>query len=72
MGGRNTGVSPNCNMYGLKVLNDKGEGTVSVILGALDFILKFVQNSGRRSVISMSLGGPCEVNGKFEMCCTAV
>lgn len=56
------GVSPDCNMYSLKTLSEQG-GTVSAILSALDVVVEFVATSGRKSIVSMSLGGKCETEG---------
>ena len=60
VGGRFVGVSPGANIYGVKVLSDDGSGDVSAILAALDFVRTRVASTGRRSVVSMSLGGPCD------------
>lgn len=59
-------MSRDCNILSLKVLTDSGEGTVSDILNAIDRVLKYARNSGRRSVVSMSLGGPCEMGGEWR------
>ena len=62
VGGVNVGVSPGANLYGVKVLDNDGAGDVSAILDALDFIATRVASTGRRSVVSMSLGGACETD----------
>jgi hypothetical protein len=64
IGGKNVGVSPDCNMYGLKTLSEQG-GSVSAILSALDVVVEFAANSGRKSIVSMSLGGICETEGMY-------
>jgi hypothetical protein len=64
IGGKNVGVSPDCNIYGLKTLNEQG-GSVSAILSALDVVVEFAANSGRKSIVSMSLGGKCETEGMY-------
>lgn len=63
IGGNNVGVSRDCNILALKALADAGEGTVSDILNALDRVTTYAKTSGRRSVVSMSFGGPCEKGG---------
>ena len=60
IGGNLIGVAPNVNIYSLKVLNDDGQGTSSAILAAFDVVVSTVKKNGRRGVVSMSLGGPCE------------
>lgn len=63
IGGKTVGVSPNCNLLGVQVLNESGEGDTSDILTALEFVHSRVQSNGNRpSVVSMSLGGPCETD----------
>lgn len=62
IGGRNVGVSPGCNLFGVKVLDKQGAGSTSVVVRAMEFVYSFVQTSGRRAIITMSLGGACEEN----------
>lgn len=62
IGGKTVGVSPGANLLSLKVLNDQGEGDTSAVVAALDYVLQLSRTSGRRSVVSMSLGGPCETS----------
>lgn len=67
------GVSRDCNILALKALADAGEGTVSDILNAMDRVITYAKTSGRRSVVSMSFGGPCEQGGehlKFTFTCS--
>ena len=55
------GVSPEASIYGMKVLDDNGEGDSSDVLGALDTIVDHAQKHRLPpSVVSMSLGGGCE------------
>ena len=42
------------------MLSDSGEGSVSDIVAALEVVKTRASSSGRRSVVTMSLGGPCE------------
>jgi len=60
IGGLTVGLSPNANLYGLKILNSDGEGSSADVVLALDYVASLAQSSGRRSLVSMSLGGPCE------------
>lgn len=60
IGGLRVGLSPNANLYGLKILNSEGQGSSSDVVLALDYVASLAQTSGRRSLVSMSLGGPCE------------
>ncbi len=50
-----------CFVVSLRVLNDSGEGETSGIIAALDFVAaRRINTNNRPSVVSMSLGGPCE------------
>ena len=60
IGGNTVGVSRNANLYGAKVLSDEGSGETSDIVGALDFVMSRALRTRRPSIVSMSLGGPCE------------
>ena len=66
IGGNLIGVAPDANIYSLKVLNDDGQGSSSAILAAFDVVINNAKDSGRRSVVSMSLGGPCETDDCSE------
>lgn len=66
IGGNTIGVSPRANIYGLKVLSDQGSGSSSGIVAALEYVSTHVQSTGRRSVVTMSLGGPCEESAHCE------
>jgi hypothetical protein len=61
IGGVHVGVAPRANVYGVKVLNGQGAGTVTSILAGLDHVAG-IRASGRTSpmVVSMSLGGLCD------------
>jgi len=59
-GGKDVGVAPRANIFGLKVLSDEGSGYTSDILAALEFVAE--RESEGRGVVSMSLGGGCEGN----------
>ena len=61
VGGKFVGVAPNANILGVQVLSTEGEGSTSDIVHGLEFVLTYAQNrGGARSVVSMSLGGPCD------------
>lgn len=62
VGGKNVGVSPDVNLLGMKVLSDDGEGSTVDIVEALDYVYELSLASSRRSVVTMSLGGPCETS----------
>ncbi|ORY83223.1 peptidase S8/S53 domain-containing protein [Protomyces lactucae-debilis] len=51
------GVSKNASLIGLKVLGADGSGATSGIISAIQYAVNRKQNTGRPSVISMSLGG---------------
>ncbi|KAJ1401379.1 peptidase S8/S53 domain-containing protein [Ochromonadaceae sp. CCMP2298] len=59
VGGRTIGIARCANIYGMKVLSDSGSGSFSSILAAMNEVLRLHQLGGRKSVISMSLGGGC-------------
>ena len=61
IGGRTVGVAPSANIYSLRVLNDSGEGDTSDIIDAINVVVGRASRQGANpSVISMSLGGPCD------------
>jgi len=58
--GSNTyGVAKKVNLYGVRVLNCSGDGTIDDILEGADVIIEkaAAQPAGRRGVINLSLGG---------------
>jgi len=66
IGGNNVGVSPGCNLYGVRVLGANGSGSDEVIILGLLFVFDVYLNSGSPpSVINMSLGGTCN---SYEEC----
>lgn len=62
IGGWFSGVAKGANIYGMKVLDDDGSGSLSDIIDAIEYVLD--NPSGRPSVMSLSLaadcGGSCE------------
>lgn len=57
IGGATYGVAKGVHLVAVKVLNGTGSGTNSDIVSGLDYALDAAAQSGRPSVISMSLGG---------------
>lgn len=53
------GVCKDANLFAVKVLDAEGSGSMSGVLGGLDFIFKRhkAQDENVRSIVSMSLGG---------------
>jgi len=61
IGGMSSGAAQGVNIYGCKVLPASGEGDSSDVLAALEMILHSIEAADHRpSVVSMSLGGPCD------------
>ena len=58
IGGSFFGVAKNATLNCIKVMADDGSGATSDILNGIDFARQQAVNSGRPSVISMSIGGP--------------
>ena len=54
-GGKYMGVAPNCNLIMLKTLNYKGDGNISDVLIALDWIVKHKEELGIR-IVNLSFG----------------
>jgi subtilisin family serine protease len=54
VGGVQSGVAPQASLHAVKAMGDQGEGTVSNIISAIDWV---VRRGQRPSVLSMSLGG---------------
>lgn len=65
VGGNTVGVSPGCNIYGVKVLASNGGGSDFEIVAGLSFVLNMYYTHRRPSIVSMSLGGTCE---SYEEC----
>jgi len=55
--GATVGVAPKASIIGVKVLGDTGSGTNSDIISGINFVAQSAAQSGKPSVISMSLGG---------------
>ena len=55
--GKTYGVAKEADLIAVKVLNGTGAGTNSDIISGLDYALTASKESGRPSIISMSLGG---------------
>ncbi|KAG8943164.1 subtilisin-like serine protease [Tulasnella sp. 419] len=51
------GVAKKANVIAVKVLSDGGSGSVSGIVAGIDWVIKKYNETGRPSIISMSLGG---------------
>ena len=54
------GVAPNATIYGVKILDDGGNGSDTTIIGGLDWVMDHNDNNQGSPihVINMSLGGP--------------
>jgi len=64
IGGATVGVAPGASLFGLKVLDDYGNGYFSDVVAGLEHVVqhhqaRVVTQPGRRAVVSMSLGGWC-------------
>jgi len=57
VGGASTGVAKRVSILGVKVLSNWGSGSNSGIVDAINWVAAQAVKNGRRSVISMSLGG---------------
>ncbi|EAU82190.1 serine protease [Coprinopsis cinerea okayama7 len=55
--GSQFGVAKRANIIAVQVLNSSGSGATSGIVSGLNWVLTQARNSGRPSVVSMSLGG---------------
>jgi subtilisin family serine protease len=69
--GKYTGSAPNANLINLRVLNSKGTGSVSSVLGALDWI-KTNHKTYNIRVVNLSLGMPAIDSYKVDPVCRAV
>ena len=66
IGGNTVGVSPGCNLYGVRVLGGTGSGSdEDIILGLLFVYDVYIDAGSPPSVINMSLGGSCN---SYEEC----
>ena len=57
VGGKDYGVAKKTNILGVKVLDNAGAGYTSDIIAGIDHVVRAAINSGRNTVISMSVGG---------------
>ncbi len=55
--GKKYGVAKTANVIGVKVLASDGYGTFADIIDGLFFVVNSARQSGRKSIINMSLGG---------------
>ncbi|KAI9143060.1 peptidase S8/S53 domain-containing protein [Paraphysoderma sedebokerense] len=55
--GQTMGIAKKASIIGVKVLGASGSGAYSDIVDGLEFILKNVKKTGRKSVVNMSIGG---------------
>jgi serine protease AprX len=69
--GAYTGVAPNANLINLRVLNKQGNGTVSSVLGALDWVMINRQANNIR-VVNMSIGMNAIDSYRDDPICRAV
>jgi hypothetical protein len=78
VGGKRYGVAKNANIIGVKVLPDSGGGSYSAVIAGVNYAAEQSQVTGRKSLASMSLGGPvCNslneaVNAATEVGCLMV
>jgi subtilisin family serine protease len=68
VGGSSVGVAPNANIYMCRILDEKGQGSSSVMLEALEEILRLFHQRKRPTVLSLSLGGECDSGFKADDC----
>lgn len=60
VGGATVGIAPAANIYGVKVLDNNGVGTLQDILDGFQFVIQQRQvDPNRKIVVSMSLGYGC-------------
>jgi cerevisin len=65
LGGGSVGVAPKANVYGVKILDNRGGGTDSTVLAGLLFVADWIdaerERTGKQApaVVCMSLGGSC-------------
>jgi hypothetical protein len=66
IGGQTVGVASSANVYGVKVMDDSGEGYDSDIIEGLKFVYDaYLAHKWQPTVVSMSIGGPC---GSYDDC----
>ncbi len=69
-GGAYAGLAPNANVINLRVLDSRGQGTTSSLLGALDWVLANRTAYGIQ-VVNMSVGAPAVDSYKNDPVCQA-
>ncbi|KAI0235840.1 hypothetical protein L0F63_005285 [Massospora cicadina] len=55
--GKRFGVAKSARLFGVKILNRKGEGTVSLAVRAINYVIQQKITTGRKSIINLSLVG---------------
>lgn len=55
--GRRFGVAKNARVYGVKILNRRGEGTISLAVRAIGYVIQQKELTGRKTIINLSLAG---------------
>lgn len=68
VGGKEYGVAPEASIYAVKVLSDRGSGSMDGILGGMDFV---ATEGARPAIASMSLGAASKVEA-YEAAIDAV
>ncbi|EPS42180.1 hypothetical protein H072_3909 [Dactylellina haptotyla CBS 200.50] len=71
VGSMTFGVAKNVNLWGVKVLDDQNQGTLSAFMAGVDFALashnkRKAEPGFKASILSMSLGGPGFAQGLFQ------
>ncbi|HEY3578954.1 MAG TPA: S8 family serine peptidase, partial [Pyrinomonadaceae bacterium] len=69
--GEYIGIAPRAKLLNLRVLNARGIGTVSSVLGALNWLMQMAPAYNVR-VVNMSLGMPAINSYRFDPLCVAV
>jgi Subtilase family len=57
VGGRDYGVAKKANIIGVKVLDNTGSGSNAGIIAGMDWVTSQAAATGRKSIMSLSLGG---------------
>lgn len=61
--GKHYGVAKKANLVSVQVLGSNGKGTISSLLGGVQWIMQQAQNSTSPIVVNMSLGVPKTTSG---------
>ncbi|CUA78544.1 Aqualysin-1 [Rhizoctonia solani] len=56
--GATYGVATQANIYAVKAISDSGDGTISNIIAAINWVISAATASGRPSVVMLGTGGP--------------